>query len=42
MTYISGLQYVPTGVTDLADLIQFNINHANEELVQPYWTSQSE
>ncbi|KAF8240536.1 amidase signature enzyme [Tricholoma matsutake] len=40
-TYISGLTYVPTGVTDLADLIQFNINHTNLELVEPYWTSQS-
>ncbi|KAF8235335.1 amidase signature enzyme [Tricholoma matsutake] len=41
-TYISGLTYVPTGVTDLADLIQFNVNHTNLELVEPYWTSQSE
>lgn len=40
-TYISGLLSVPTGVKTLADLIQFNIDHASEELVQPYWTSQS-
>ena len=40
--YIDGLLEVPTGVKDLADLIQFNIDHADEELVQPFWTDQSE
>lgn len=33
---------VPTNVTDLADLIAFNIAHASEELVPPFWTDQSE
>ena len=33
---------VPTGVRTLADLIAFNIAHADEELVPPFWTSQSE
>ncbi|KAI0672174.1 amidase signature enzyme [Trametes maxima] len=40
--YISELLEVPTGVQDLADLIAFNIAHADEELVQPFWTDQSE
>ena len=40
--YISELLFVPTGVKNLADLIQFNIDHADEELVQPFWTDQSE
>ncbi|KAI0649784.1 amidase signature enzyme [Trametes meyenii] len=40
--YISELLEVPTGVKDLADLIAFNIAHADEELVQPFWTDQSE
>ena len=40
--YIDGLLEVPTNVTDLADLIAFNIAHADEELVPPFFTSQSE
>ena len=40
--YISELIEVPTGVTDLAALIAFNIAHADEELVQPFWTDQSQ
>ncbi|TBU57899.1 amidase signature enzyme [Dichomitus squalens] len=40
--YISELLEVPTGVKNLADLIAFNIAHADEELVQPFWTDQSE
>ncbi|KAI9060013.1 amidase signature enzyme [Trametes sanguinea] len=39
--YISELLEVPTGVKDLADLIAFNIAHADEELVPPFWTDQS-
>ncbi|KAI0704182.1 amidase signature enzyme [Cerioporus squamosus] len=39
--YISQLVDVPTGVKDLAGLIAFNEAHADLELVQPYWTSQS-
>ena len=40
--YIAELVEVPTGVKDLADLIQFNIDHASEELVSPFWTDQSQ
>ncbi|VDB86848.1 unnamed protein product [Peniophora sp. CBMAI 1063] len=40
--YIDGLLEVPTNVTDLADLIAFNIAHASEELVPPFFTDQSE
>ncbi|KAJ2997593.1 hypothetical protein NUW54_g7114 [Trametes sanguinea] len=40
--YIAGLVEVPTGVKTLADLIAFNIAHANEELVPPFWTDQSQ
>ena len=40
--YIAELLEVPTGVTDLADLIQFNIDHANEELIPPFWDDQSQ
>lgn len=40
--YIDGLLQVPTGVTNLADLIAFNNEHADVELVPPFWTSQSE
>lgn len=32
---------VPTGVQTLADLIAFNLEHADVELPEPYWTSQS-
>ncbi|KAJ3479278.1 hypothetical protein NLI96_g9169 [Meripilus lineatus] len=40
--YIDGLLQVPTGVTNLADLIAFNNEHADVELVPPFWTSQSD
>ncbi|TBU30400.1 amidase signature enzyme [Dichomitus squalens] len=40
--YISELVEVPTGVKNLADLIAFNIAHADEELVPPFWTDQSQ
>ncbi|KAH9848128.1 amidase signature enzyme [Lenzites betulinus] len=40
--YISGLLEVPTGVKNLADLIAFNTAHADEELVPPFWTDQSQ
>lgn len=40
--YIAGLLEVPTGVKNLADLIQFNIDHANEELIPPFYTDQSQ
>ncbi|KAH9934096.1 amidase signature enzyme [Amylocystis lapponica] len=39
--YISGLVEVPTGVKNLADLIDFNTQHAEQELVEPYWNDQS-
>ena len=32
---------MPTGVRDLESLIKFNLTHADKELVEPYWTSQS-
>ncbi|KAI9437951.1 amidase signature enzyme [Lactarius indigo] len=40
--YISRLIKVPTGVKTLADLIAFNIAHASQELVPPFWTDQSQ
>ncbi|TCD67177.1 hypothetical protein EIP91_000403 [Steccherinum ochraceum] len=40
-SYIAGLLEVPTGVKTLEDLIEFNFAHADEELVQPFWTDQS-
>lgn len=40
--YIADLLKVPTGVTDLADLIAFNTAHAAEELPPPFYTSQSQ
>ncbi|KAA1474558.1 amidase signature enzyme [Dentipellis sp. KUC8613] len=40
--YISGLLKVPTGVADLADLIAFNIAHADEELIPPFYSDQSQ
>jgi len=39
--YMAGLLEVPTGVRTLADLITFNKEHADKELVEPYWTDQS-
>ncbi|KAI5117586.1 hypothetical protein M0805_004581 [Coniferiporia weirii] len=41
-SYISGLLEVPTGVKDLAGLIQFNIDHAAEELIPPFYSDQSQ
>ncbi|KAI9437995.1 amidase signature enzyme [Lactarius indigo] len=40
--YISGLIKVPTGVKTLADLIAFNIAHASQELIPPFWKDQSQ
>lgn len=40
--YIAGLMEVPTGVKDLADLIQFNIDNASEELIPPFYADQSQ
>ncbi|KAI0672166.1 amidase signature enzyme [Trametes maxima] len=40
--YIAGLVKVPTGVKTLADLITFNTAHADEELIPPFWTDQSQ
>ncbi|KAG1867539.1 amidase signature domain-containing protein [Suillus tomentosus] len=39
--YISGLLEVPTGVKNLADLIEFNNTHADLELIPPYHDDQS-
>jgi amidase len=39
--YIAGLVTVPTGVKNLVDLIAFNIKHADQELIPPYYTDQS-
>jgi len=39
--YIAGLEHVPTGVKNLADLIAFNSANPDLELVQPFWTDQS-
>ncbi|CAL1710138.1 unnamed protein product [Somion occarium] len=39
--YIADLVEVPTGVKNLADLIAFNSAHADQELVEPFWTDQS-
>ncbi|KDQ56681.1 hypothetical protein JAAARDRAFT_36172 [Jaapia argillacea MUCL 33604] len=39
--YIAGLVEVPTGVKTLADLIVFNNEHAELELIPPYWNDQS-
>ncbi|KAH9924998.1 uncharacterized protein BXZ73DRAFT_79125 [Epithele typhae] len=40
--YIAELVQVPTGVENLADLIQFNIDHTDEELIPPFWDDQSQ
>ncbi|KAL5513933.1 hypothetical protein ACEPAG_2694 [Sanghuangporus baumii] len=40
--YIAGLVEVPTGVKNLADLIQFNIDNADLELIPPFYTDQSQ
>lgn len=39
--YISELTKVPTGVKNLADLIEFNNIHADLELIPPYHDDQS-
>ncbi|KAH9925052.1 amidase signature enzyme [Epithele typhae] len=40
--YLDGLLHIPTKVRTLAGIIAFNQEHADEELVPPYWTDQSE
>ncbi|TDL27717.1 amidase signature enzyme [Rickenella mellea] len=40
--YLAGLQHVPTGVKNLADIIQFNIDHADKELIPPFYADQSQ
>ena len=40
--YLAGLVEVPTGVKTLADLITFNTEHADLELIPPYYTSQAQ
>ncbi|KAG1888408.1 amidase signature domain-containing protein, partial [Suillus subluteus] len=40
--YISELVEVPTGVKALADLIEFNKTHADQELPAPFYTDQSQ
>lgn len=40
--YISELVEVPTGVKALADLIEFNKAHADQELPAPFYTDQSQ
>ena len=40
--YLAGLVKVPTGVKTLADLITFNTDHADLELIPPYYTSQAQ
>ena len=40
--YISDLVEVPTGVKNLADLIQFNKDNAEEELISPFYKDQSQ
>lgn len=40
--YISELVEVPTGVKTLADLIEFNKTHADQELPPPFYTDQSQ
>ena len=32
---------MPSGVKNLADIVAYNLAHAEEELVEPYWTDQS-
>jgi len=40
--YLAELVEVPTGVRSLANVIQFNIEHADVELPAPYYTDQSQ
>ncbi|PCH36783.1 amidase signature enzyme [Wolfiporia cocos MD-104 SS10] len=39
--YLAKLVAVPTGVRTVADIIAFNAAHADQELVEPFWTDQS-
>lgn len=40
--YLAELVEVPTGVRSLADVIRFNLAHADVELPSPYYTDQSQ
>ena len=40
-TYLSRLVDVPTGVRKLEDLIRFNEENKDKELVEPFWTDQA-
>jgi amidase len=40
--YLAALVEVPTGVRSLADVIKFNLAHADVELPAPYYTDQSQ
>lgn len=40
--YLAELVEVPTGVRSLADVIKFNLAHADVELPAPYYTDQSQ
>lgn len=40
--YLAELVEVPTGVRSLADVIKFNLAHADVELPSPYYTDQSQ
>lgn len=40
--YLAELGEVPTGVRSLADVIKFNLAHADVELPSPYYTDQSQ
>lgn len=40
--YLAELVEVPTGVRSLADVIKFNLAHADVELLTPYYTDQSQ
>ena len=39
--YLNGLEKKPPGIDKLADIIQFNIDHADKELISPYYDDQS-
>lgn len=40
--YLTELSDVPTGVRSLADLIKFNVDHADKELIPPHYIDQSQ
>ena len=40
-SYLSKLVDVPTGVRKLEDLIRFNEENKDKELVEPFWTDQA-